>query len=138
LWKNARLGEPLSRTDEIAIVGLTFVFAYLSWKFVEQPARNPKARRPVVLGLVGAGFGTLMAASLAIASLGAMPGRLSPEAVKLAATLDYDPAIAFRSGTCFLELEQDLDSFDQETCLHSEPGQKNYLLLGDSHAAHLY
>ncbi len=138
LWKKAKLGQPLSRVDEAAIFGLTLLLSYLSWKFIEQPARNPQSRKPLVLGLVGGAFASLMVAGIALASLGGLPGRHSPEAVRLAATLDYDPAAAFRTGSCFLELEQGFETFDQATCLSAEPGRKKYLLLSDSHAAHLY
>lgn len=138
MWKRVELGEPLSRTDEIAIVGLTLLLSYLTWKLVEQPARNPKSRRPLVLGLVGGAFAALTVASITIAGLGGLPGRQDPEVVRIAQTVDYDPTEAFRTGACFLELEQDFDDFDRETCLRGEPGKRTYLLVGDSHAAHLY
>jgi peptidoglycan/LPS O-acetylase OafA/YrhL len=138
MWKRVELGDPLSHADEIAIVGLTLLLSYITWKFVEQPARSPKSRRPLVLGLVGGAFAALTVASITIAGLGGLPGRQAPEAVRIAQAVDYDPTQVFRSGVCFLELEQDFDDFDRETCLRTEPGKKKYLLLGDSHAAHLY
>ena len=138
MWKRVELGDPLSHMDEIAIIAVTLVLSYVTWRFVEQPARNPKSRRPVVLGLVGGAFAALTVASIAIASLGGLPGRLAPEVARLAQEVGYDPAPVFRAGSCFLELEQDLEDFDRDTCLVTEPGQKKYLLLGDSHAAHLY
>lgn len=92
----------------------------------------------MVLGLVGGAFASLAVASIAIANLGGLPWRQAPEAVRMAQTVDYDPAFAFRTGTCFLDLEQGLESFDRESCLKAAPGLKTYLLLGDSHAAHHY
>lgn len=138
LWKGAKLGETLSRIDQAAIVVIAFALSYLSWRFVEQPARNPGSRRPLVLGLAGGACGVLVAAAIAVVSLGGLPGRFSPEVTRVTATLDYDPSEAFRTGQCFLDLEQGLEQFDRATCLATEPGKKAYLLLGDSRAADLY
>lgn len=43
----------------------------------------------------------------------------------------------FRAGTCFLTSHDTFASYARETCLPLSSTKPNYLLLGDSHAAHL-
>ena len=43
---------------------------------------------------------------------------------------------AFRTGRCFLSTNR--QQLDAETCLKPDPARPNYLLVGDSHAAHLW
>jgi hypothetical protein len=43
-----------------------------------------------------------------------------------------------RVGTCFLVGEtEEFSSFQKDKCLRIDPSRQNYLLIGDSHAAHL-
>lgn len=45
----------------------------------------------------------------------------------------------FRAGTCFLTSKyNDVKFYDKKECITYVKGKKNYLLLGDSHAAHYY
>ena len=50
--------------------------------------------------------------------------------------LAYDPSAAFRSGHCYLATNR--QQLDVQTCLKLDGKRPNYLLVGDSHAAHLW
>jgi len=52
--------------------------------------------------------------------------------------LKYD-ASKFRAGSCFLTSKfNDVKFYDESLCVTHVKGKKNYLLFGDSHAAHYY
>jgi hypothetical protein len=56
--------------------------------------------------------------------------------VAIAAYLGYDPSDAFRSGRCYLATNR--QRLDLDTCLTLDSKRPNHLLVGDSHAAHLW
>jgi hypothetical protein len=49
---------------------------------------------------------------------------------------NYDGASIVRRGICFIS--KDSDVYDEGNCLALKRDQKNFLLIGDSHAAHLW
>lgn len=116
-----------------AMFGLSFGLAVLSWKFVEQPFRNPRrVPRRMLMTCVGA-----MAAMLA--GVGAMmypglPGRFPDEARQVAAYIDMGGADV-RDGKCFISSNYAYTDFKPSVCLPWASSGPNYLLIGDSHAA---
>jgi hypothetical protein len=56
--------------------------------------------------------------------------------VAIGAYLAYDPSSAFRAGHCYLGTNR--EQLDMQTCMKLDPARPNYLLVGDSHAAHLW
>jgi len=62
--------------------------------------------------------------------------RFPARVVKVAAYLSYDPSDAFREGRCYLATNR--QHLDLDTCVSVDAARPNYLLLGDSHAAHLW
>jgi hypothetical protein len=81
----------------------------------------------------------LVVSTLLVAS-GGLPARFPPAAVQVASYLTYDYDVDYRTGTCFLDLKHSLLDFrnNRATCLQGDRGRPSYLLLGDSHAAHLW
>ena len=81
-----------------------------------------------------------MASAVALCGLvlleGGAPFRFPERVVAIGAYLGYDPSAAFRSGRCYLATNR--QQLDVETCLTLDPKRPNYLLVGDSHAAHLW
>jgi len=67
-----------------------------------------------------------------------VPSRFPADAVRVASYLDYNSTDGFRTGTCFISSGYNFADFRSATCLHEESEKKNYLLLGDSHAAQLW
>jgi peptidoglycan/LPS O-acetylase OafA/YrhL len=109
-----------------AVLG-SFLLAILSWRFVEQPFRNPRAlgRNTLFVGSAVAlgGVATLSAGMLA---LGGWPGRFSPEVARMAsARYDFSPERA----RC-----HDSASRSVPACVLGAPGvAPTAVVWGDSH-----
>jgi peptidoglycan/LPS O-acetylase OafA/YrhL len=127
----------------------TFGLAYVSWRWVEQPFRSKDflSRRQV--------FALASAASVFFVFLGITGHRtngfqtlyyefmLTQDQRMLADYSRYNESeefwTAYRHGTCFYGSEMDsFESFDKNECLKMSKTKENYLIFGDSHAAHLY
>jgi peptidoglycan/LPS O-acetylase OafA/YrhL len=130
------LSEPVSK---LVIFGVSLLAAYVSWKFIEMPFRMG-AKRPSTSGLIKA----VVAGTAVLVTLGAIGWlaggfavRYSARELQAASQMNYDGRGAFRFGRCFLSdpmREWRLDP----SCLAVSTSKPNYLLLGDSHAAHLW
>ena len=131
------------RFDHIVQIAVSFALAILSWRFVERPFRKGRMRlsgRPL-FALAGA----VMLVCIGISAAAIFSGRkarFSSQTLQIASYLD--PAVlrqeekAQRMGTCFLDATTGVENFDLSACLRLDGGRKNYLLLGDSHAAALW
>jgi peptidoglycan/LPS O-acetylase OafA/YrhL len=125
---------------------LTFVVGALSERFIERPFRKPrKAREPGTAARVIRFGGAAMFGSLVLASIPALGGGLAwrypSEVDRLAAYAQYGVPQEYRAGTCFLEPLTTAGAFAHfasKTCLREDPARKNYLLIGDSHAAAIW
>ena len=118
---------------------LLLALSVASWRFVEQPFRragSPWQRRaPVLIPVAGA---ALVAGSVAIVAMQGLPRRFPPDVASVAAYYDYRDQKPFREGQCFITSKDTLADFDRGTCLAMAADKPNVLLLGDSHAAHLW
>jgi peptidoglycan/LPS O-acetylase OafA/YrhL len=113
------------------------IAATLSWRFVEQPFRVGPLRlpRPQLFATSAATVVLISAACIwAIASHG-FPSRLTEEEVGLAYYPQTGPTTAQWGNGCFASAT--LASI-YPSCLAESPNRPNYLLFGDSHAAHLW
>lgn len=133
-------GEGQRAVFGLTAVVLSFVLAALSWRYVEQPFRigHSSLNRRQVFRWAGVATGGLLGGFVLIALLQGLPGRFSPEAVRVASFLDTQferPAVERR---CFVKNTDQDRSFDEANCLASKPGQRNYVLLGDSYAEMLW
>jgi peptidoglycan/LPS O-acetylase OafA/YrhL len=130
------LSEPVSK---LVIFGVSLLVAYVSWKFIEMPFRMG-AKRPSSSGLIKAavaGTATLVALGMIGWLAGGFPVRYSVRELQAESHMAYDGRGAFRFGHCFMSdpmTEWRLDP----SCLTVSTLKPNYLLLGDSHAAHLW
>ncbi len=120
---------------------LSFVVAVISWRFVERPFRAGSLRlsgRPL-FALAGAVMMICTVFSCWTIYASGFAGRFSYRAEAVASYLD--PTVGRedrRRGVCFIADEKSLKEFNFNLCLHYSDGEKNYLLLGDSHAASLW
>ncbi|MDF1719968.1 MAG: acyltransferase family protein [Minwuia sp.] len=107
---------------------LTFLLAYLTWKFVELPTRNP-ARFSVKSIYLLCGTGTLLIASFGAAwhLTGGIDNR---SIVEKFAVFDFDIKDQGHA-TC---TDPSLEAADISLCYLSNPGHVNAVLIGDSHA----
>jgi peptidoglycan/LPS O-acetylase OafA/YrhL len=123
---------------KLALIAGSIAIAWLSWKFVEMPFR--RKAKDTSTGMV---FGVASATMTSVAALcglvlvaGGAPFRFPERVVAIASYLAYDPSEAFRSGHCYLATNR--QQLDVETCMKLDGKRPNYLLVGDSHAAHLW
>jgi peptidoglycan/LPS O-acetylase OafA/YrhL len=126
----------LDTADKLALFAVTVLISYLSWRYVEQPFRN----RALVPTRRDA-FRIAAAASVVLLAGGALGAALSrgqSDADRAAQALEsydaYDYRPLYRSGTCFAP---DNGVFGG-SCLAHAAGKSNWLLWGDSLAAHYY
>lgn len=133
--------ERLNALDKVAMLLVSVVLATLSWHFIEKPFRR-KPYRLAQRHVLSAGAAAMVVlAVLAVVSypLSFKIWKLPADAQKILALLDYDQDGPVRAGSCFLSAAgNDFALFNEATCLHMSAAKKNYLLLGDSHAADLW
>ena len=87
------------------------------------------------LGIAALGTGVIAAFAVGIPLAAA---RLRPPSELAALALSYQPKyrVDQRAGTCFLHSGfDDVALFRKDLCLDIVPGRKNFLVMGDSHAA---
>ncbi|MFL6734617.1 MAG: acyltransferase family protein [Sphingomicrobium sp.] len=114
--------------------------ATLSYFIVEQPFlrrfRNGPASLICGLGVIA--IATMAGAGIAVSANAARFRSIPPEVGRVAAYLNYESSAAqayqFRTG-CFVDRDHPMNF---ERCLTKDPTKRNVLLLGDSHAAHLW
>ncbi len=122
---------------KLALVVLSIGIAFLSWKFVEMPFRRARtASRTMVFGIASMATASAVAFCGLVLFVNGAPFRFPERVVAIASYLAYDPSPAFRSGQCYLATNR--QRLDIETCMKPDAKRPNYLLVGDSHAAHLW
>ena len=122
----------------LMLIVISVGIAYLSWKLVETPFRamaRERSKVAVFATASGAMASTLALCGLVLITHG-VPSRFPDRVVAIGAYLAYDSSAAMRTGQCFLLTNR--QQLDAQTCLTLDPKRPNYLLVGDSHAAHLW
>jgi peptidoglycan/LPS O-acetylase OafA/YrhL len=133
-------GEP-SRSTKIELVIAVIAISALSLKYIERPFRSKPHLLTRLQTLVAGGVAV---AALALAATISVPvalrvRQISADAIAVDDYSNYDPATDYRAGRCFLSSRfNSFKSFDIENCLHIDQARSNVLLIGDSHAAHLW
>nr|WP_154324593.1 acyltransferase family protein [Pantoea sp. 201603H] len=129
----------------VIILVLTFGLAVASRYLIEIPFRYKlSVLRPAtiagfsVLGLILLASGTLYKSHIKNES-----GKFSDQALALAKFTQYrgtdDYFYQFRLGKCFIDGNDEAKGdYDRTACLKTSLTGKNYLLIGDSHGAHLW
>lgn len=137
---DTHVGNGISpRLLKLCLLALSLGIAFLSWRFVELPFRYGRFRpsRPQLFRIAAVGTAVVAAAAACLIHFNGVPSRWSGAAVRVAGYLDYNPDGQFRQGSCFID--GDLGQrFNAAACLSESSAQKNYLLVGDSHAAALW
>jgi peptidoglycan/LPS O-acetylase OafA/YrhL len=123
---------------KFALIAASIGIAFLSWRFVERPFRAMarSTPTPLIFGTASGAMASTVAACAIVLVLGGAPFRFPKRVVEIGAWLAYDPSASFRTGQCFLMNNR--QQLDVEACAKIDPARPNYLLLGDSHAAHLW
>jgi hypothetical protein len=123
---------------KLTLIAVSIGIAWLSWKFVETPFRS-RARDTstgVVFGIASTAMTSVAALCGLVLMVGGAPFRFPERVVAIASYLAYDPSETFRSGRCYLAGNR--QQLDVQTCMKLDGKRPNYLLVGDSHAAHLW
>ncbi|HEY1254156.1 MAG TPA: acyltransferase family protein [Terracidiphilus sp.] len=132
---------PAFRFDMWMEIVVSFVLAILSWRYIERPFRSRPLRvnRRPLFAMSATVMVFLIGISITILSARGFEGRFSPRAVKVASFLEKRSAVAHgRVGSCFITDSSRSAVLDNDHCLQLSPVKKNYLLIGDSHAAILW
>jgi peptidoglycan/LPS O-acetylase OafA/YrhL len=132
------VGTGSVRSIQVVGVIASLIAGYLSWRWIELPFRGGK------LKLSGAPLFSAAAAAVACIAIAAgsalwahgFTSRFSPQATLMGAYLDYKSD--YREGTCFITTHNTYADYKPSVCLSAVSGKKNYLLIGDSHAAQLW
>jgi peptidoglycan/LPS O-acetylase OafA/YrhL len=126
-------------SNKLLIIAVSIVAAILSWRFIEQPFRTGRWRpsNPLLMKMAAGSIAVTIAAGIVGWSSAGFPSRYSARELQIADYLNYDAAEPWRVGRCFLSHGEVERGFGSE-CLAIAPDKKNFILLGDSHAAELW
>ena len=126
--------------ETAALVAVALVLSAASYRFVETPFRTARFDRRAVVAM---GLATMAAVGLlgqAVPAYKRMTG--AAEALRITEYVDYGSSPEFeainRAGVCFLRARIDDLAKLGEECTRLDPLRMNVLLMGDSHAAHLW
>jgi hypothetical protein len=132
------VADASSTTSALVLIVVSVGVACLSWKFVELPFRS-RARdtsKATVFSITSTAMVSAFALCGMVLIANGAPFRFPERVVAIASYLAYDPSTAFRSGQCYLSSNR--QHLDLEACMTPDSKRPNYLLVGDSHAAHLW
>ncbi len=134
-----RAGLPFTPSTVVACGLLLFALSALTWRTVEQPFREPSSplRKHASLLLPACGGSLCAVCALVLAGNG-WPGRFPSTVASVASHYSDASRAPYREGRCFMTSKDRLASFDRSACLGLAADRPNVLLLGDSHAAHLW
>lgn len=125
--------RPPTPMESAAIIAASFVLAYVSWRFIEQPFRrpgNPFPRRRLFAAATAA-MVLVSAAGVAGVMSGGFAWRY-PDFKELTVFDQSD----WKIRECFLDGDQTFADWGGEDCLLTTGNADNALLWGDSFAAH--
>ena len=141
VYAHLYLIRPFSPAQMAALFAAALVMAALSWRFVEQPIRRRQvlATAPGLWRAAGLGMAGFAGLALALGGTARLLPWADPRTTALSDHLRYQDRQAYRRGQCFVDSHALADQrFDDAACLSTEPGKRSLLLMGDSHAAHLW
>lgn len=126
--------SPPATSEILAIISISFLGAWLTYKVVETPFRRSKSIWAVI---------TLISVIVLAGVLGEVirksngyPARFPSNIQKI--IYSSNSIASYRRGACFLNPEQEANSFSHECFITASSQSKKILLWGDSHAAQLY
>lgn len=128
----------LSITEQVTLLLVSIVLGIVSWYFVENKFRKNRLSSLTVKPILYVFGVSLLFVGSNIIVFKYLPSKTLRYQEKASAYLKHNTS-DFRAGTCFLTSKyNDVKFYDKEECVAYKKGKKNYLLLGDSHAAHYY
>jgi len=118
----------------LLILGGSLALGFVSWRFVEQPVRFGKSRpsKSALFKSAAAAAVMLLIVSAGMIAAKGLPNRYPIEAIAI--TSFGPPEMHFPDFIC---LPTPTEEARLEGCSGLDPNRQNWLLIGDSHAAHL-
>ena len=133
-----KVSPNLSQNEQLTLLGFSIVFGILSWKLIEDRFRKNKVEELTFNPIAKVLAISILALIVSWSILKYYPYTKLRYQDKANAYLKYDTSM-FRAGSCFLTSKyNDVKFYEEDKCITYKEGKKNYLLLGDSHAAHYY
>jgi peptidoglycan/LPS O-acetylase OafA/YrhL len=128
------------REVKIAIFAVSMLAAILSWWLIETPFRNGRLRpgRIALFAIAGTAFVAVSLWGTWVIRAKGIPARWPDGILRVVPYEHYDSSTGWRTGTCFLEKWNTVKDFRYDLCLKATSSRKQYLLYGDSLAAHLF
>jgi peptidoglycan/LPS O-acetylase OafA/YrhL len=125
-----------SRAERGALLVICFLAATVSWRFIEKPFREKPYKLKAYGTLVAGGAVMIFTAVTASALPSLIEGvfRYPSRAMEVWSYAKIDES-HLRVGTCF---SSDITKIINANCLQIKPKVPNFLIVGDSHAAHLW
>lgn len=135
----AFMGGYDSWLNKVLICVVSIAVAAFSWRFIEQPFRQGRARpsNRLLLKMAASTTASIVGAAALASARDGLPSRFSAAELNTVQHLVQVSDSAWRPHRCFL-FEPRVDTKLAPECLAIVKERKNILLLGDSHAAQLW
>ncbi|MBM3618553.1 MAG: acyltransferase [Alphaproteobacteria bacterium] len=131
---------PFSEAEKTGLFVVSFLLAVISWWFIEKPFRSAGGIKRFPRRSLFNGTAVLVVILVGIGALGVqmqgLPQRFPSDVNRYAAYADQGFTLG-KEG-CFIKRVTPFSQQLIEACVRYDPTKKNYLLVGDSHAAHLF
>jgi peptidoglycan/LPS O-acetylase OafA/YrhL len=127
-----------SRIERLALLAICIIAATISWKFIERPFRKkPYQLKPA--GTLISGAAAMGVTAVTVLALPFAIDKVFKYPIRATEVLSYAriDQSHMRVGTCF-SLASDITKIINNNCLKTRPNTPNFLIVGDSHAAHLW
>jgi peptidoglycan/LPS O-acetylase OafA/YrhL len=123
---------------KLVIIAASFAAAILSYRFIEQPFRNRTlgTTRPALMNWALASLAVVLSIGGGAILANGIPERFERRELDMVAHLKTFEHDSWRPNRCFLYDENGHELAPE--CVSMDPVHRNYLLLGDSHAAQFY
>jgi peptidoglycan/LPS O-acetylase OafA/YrhL len=135
------ISRPLWETrTKLLALAVSLVVATLSWALIETPFRKGSYRptRKPLFAVTGAVTFLVAATMVFMVRADGFPKRFPDEVIWLEGFKSMKIGVPpYRFNNCFIDPDVP-GKYNPSECLTPEPSKKNYLLYGDSVAAHLY
>ena len=122
---------PVRRWMSVAVIAASFALAYLSWRFIERPFRDPRrVGHQAIFCWTGAGVAVVCVAGVAFTMAQGWPQRFNAQAVTYAAAVDD---VSPRREQC-----HDPDpARGRPPCVFGDPTRVDTIVWGDSYSVEL-
>ena len=118
---------------------VSILLAALSLRYVERPFRNSGfLTRRQVFAVGGAAIAVLGLVAGGVVMAKGFPSRFDARSLAMADSRLERSRGSYRDGTCFISYRFDAKDYRKDLCDKPDPKKPDWLLIGDSHAAHLW